>query len=106
MKIQKWCKTGLKAFASVLTIVSLFTGTVHAQDKYTLNVQVPYGLTTNKNYKWATGFTEPINNGIDSDVYAKFSINGEKVYCIDPFIQNMNLKDPERLFRSAPALMA
>ncbi|WP_304001820.1 MSCRAMM family protein, partial [Faecalicoccus pleomorphus] len=84
MKIQKWCKTGLKAFASVLTIVSLFTGTVHAQDKYTLNVQIPYGLTTNKNYKWATGFTEPVNNGIDSDVYAKFSINGQKVYCIDP----------------------
>lgn len=84
MNIKKWCKTGLKVFASALTIFSIFTGTVHAQDKYTLNVQVPYGLTTNKSYKWATGFTQPVNNGLDSDVYAKFSINGQKVYCIDP----------------------
>lgn len=84
MNIKKWCKTGLKVFASALTIFSIFTGTVHAQDKYTLNVQVPYGLTTNKSYKWATGFTQPVNNGYDSDVYAKFSINGQKVYCIDP----------------------
>ena len=84
MNVKKWCKTGLKVFASVLTIFSIFTGTVHAQDKYTLNVQVPYGLTTNKSYKWATGFTQPVNNGYDSDVYAKLSINGQKVYCIDP----------------------
>lgn len=84
MNIKKWCKTGLKVFASALTIFSIFTGTVHAQDKYTLNVQVPYGLTTNKSYKWATGFTQPVNNGYDSDVYAKLSINGQKVYCIDP----------------------
>ena len=84
MNIKKWYKTGLKVFASALTIFSIFTGTVHAQDKYTLNVQVPYGLTTNKSYKWATGFTQPVNNGYDSDVYAKFSINGQKVYCIDP----------------------
>ena len=84
MNVKKWCKTGLKVFASALTIFSVFTGTVHAQDKYTLNVQVPYGLTTNKSYKWATGFTQPVNNGYDSDVYAKLSINGQKVYCIDP----------------------
>lgn len=84
MNIKKWCKTGLKVFASALTIFSIFTATVHAQDKYTLNVQVPYGLTTNKSYKWATGFTQPVNNGYDSDVYAKLSINGQKVYCIDP----------------------
>ena len=84
MNVKKWYKTGLKVFASALTIFSVFTGTVHAQDKYTLNVQVPYGLTTNKSYKWATGFTQPVNNGYDSDVYAKLSINGQKVYCIDP----------------------
>ena len=56
----------------------------YAAEQYVLHVETPYGVTLDPNYKWAVGMTEYSNQGYNVDVYAQLTINGQKVYCIDP----------------------
>ena len=56
----------------------------YAAEQYVLHVETPYGITLDPNYKWAVGMTEYSNQGYNVDVYAQLTINGQKVYCIDP----------------------
>lgn len=62
----------------------------YAAEQYVLHVETPYGLTTDPNYKWAVGMTEYTNTGYNVDVYARLTINGQKVYCIDPLRSTIN----------------
>lgn len=56
----------------------------YAAEQLVLHVDTPYGVTLDPNYKWAVGMTEYNTSGYNVDVYAKLTINGQKVYCIDP----------------------
>lgn len=56
----------------------------YAAEPYVLHVETPRGVNLDPNYKWTVGLTETSNQGYNVDVYARLSINGQKVYCIDP----------------------
>lgn len=56
----------------------------YAAEQHVLHVETPYGVTSDPDYKWAVEMTEYTNTGYNVDVYAQLTINGQKVYCIDP----------------------
>lgn len=56
----------------------------YAAEQHVLHVETPYGVTSDPDYKWAVKMTEYTNTGYNVDVYAQLTINGQKVYCIDP----------------------
>lgn len=49
-----------------------------------LHVDVPHGINSDVNSKWTVGMTQTGSSGFNYSVYSQLSINGQKVYCIDP----------------------
>lgn len=49
-----------------------------------LHVDAPHGINSDVNSKWTVGMTQTGSSGFNYSVYSRLSINGQKVYCIDP----------------------
>lgn len=57
---------------------------VLAQSPAIVHVEAPTGVHVDPNDKWAIGTTRPTDSGYSSSYYSKLSINGQKVYCLQP----------------------
>lgn len=87
-KIKKLLKIGLSVTASLVCMVSLFSGLKAIKAETTpLTVETPYGIVLDKSYKWTIGLGAINTAGLDMDVYARYTLNGEKVYCVEPLVQ-------------------
>ena len=52
----------------------------------TLVMEAPYGTVDDPTRKWSIGLTEPNGAGWYSDSYARFYIDDQKVYCVQPLV--------------------
>lgn len=79
--MKKLKKIFKSLFACALASTTILNGSIQSVNAsgYTLNVDTPYGLDLSASDKWAIGTN---SNSYGYDVYAKLSINGQKVYCI------------------------
>ena len=50
-------------------------------------VDTPYGLNPDVTTEWTVGLTQTASSGVNYDCYARFYINGQKVYCVEPLHQ-------------------
>ena len=63
---------------------------VLAQSPAIVHVEAPTGVHVDPNDKWAVGTTRPTASGYSSSYYSKLSINGQKVYCLQPLASIAN----------------
>lgn len=60
---------------------------VFAQEDTQIHIDFPVGIIQEEpDNKWAVGFTQATNTGYHYAFYSKMSINGRKVYCIEPLV--------------------
>lgn len=59
---------------------------VHASQGNVVKVECPVGVIADPNNKWAIGLTSATSTGYYSAFYSKLSINGKKVYCLEPLV--------------------
>ena len=69
---------------SVFCMLMTQSLSVLAQSPAIVHVEAPTGVHVDPNDKWAIGTTRPTDSGYSSSYYSKLSINGQKVYCLQP----------------------
>ena len=88
MKMKKIARIFM-SFFMLLTVLLQNTVTATAAAKSdTLILEMPYGVISDADNKWAIKFSEANNIGRDVEFYARFYINdrSRKVYCVQPLI--------------------
>ena len=76
----------LLTFMTALLMTTGLGQPLNVKAASTLVMEAPYGTVDDATRKWSIGLTEPNGAGWYSDSYARFYIDDQKVYCIQPLV--------------------
>ena len=76
----------LFTFMTALLMTAGLAQPLNVKAASTLVMEAPYGTVDDPTRKWSIGLTEPNGAGWYSDSYARFYIDDQKVYCVQPLV--------------------
>ena len=85
--MKDFLKKGLILMASFFMTAGVVTPLTVKAESTPVIVDTPYGLNPDVTTEWTVGMTRPSSAGVYYDCYARFYINGQKVYCVEPMHQ-------------------